>query len=281
MGLRSLADDLARSLSTLPGFRALDLNRPFPLRIITCADSGFFEFLPYLEANILRKFGVLPTIYDLGMRDDQKRALKSDVVPMPMGERHQSMHGGTGFVMATHKPACIIDALSRDPAGCLYVDADVLFVGATTASDFGNADIAVTPRHPRERSEAHLANGTINSGVLYFSGSAAARSILDQWLIACEAGDRTDQMALSDIIAEFDPLHGLGLESRNGTSIMKLDPRVFNDVRIRTGRILHFKNAGRSEPVRAKLAEYRRMEERHPAVLSLLSHARQRMKRYK
>ncbi len=86
MGLRALAHDLGRSLSTLPGFRALDLNRPFPLRIITCADSGFFEFLPYLEANVLRKFGVLPTIYDLGMRDDQKKTLLSEVVPMPMGE---------------------------------------------------------------------------------------------------------------------------------------------------------------------------------------------------
>jgi hypothetical protein len=255
-------------------------GRPFPLQIITCADAQFFEFLPYLEANISRKFGFLPTIYDLGMRDDQVRSLRSRVVPMPSGERYRSKHRVTGNVMTTHKPACIKDSLIRNPGGCLYVDADVLFVDATTEADFANADIAVTPRRPSAKADQSRNNGNINAGVLYFSGSAAARSILDEWLLACEDGDRTDQMALSDILEGFNLLDGLGIDRRERATVMKLNARVFNDVRIRTGRILHFKNAGRNEHARRKLAKFRRLEERFPAALSALFGLRRKIRGY-
>ena len=52
---------------------------------------------------------------------------------------------------------------------------------------------------------------------------------------------------------------------------MKLDPRIFNDVRLKTGRILHFKRAGRDPRVTAKLDRYRSLEERHPRALAASS----------
>lgn len=242
----------------------------FPYRILTCADARYFHFLPYLEANVARKFGTTPLIYDLGLTDEQIAALASEVVRLDVPDHFMENHAQTGFIMTTHKAACIADCLERSPAGCLYVDADVLFVEAVAAADLGDADVAVTPRHPRERTPHHLVNGDINAGVLFFCGSPAARTLLADWSRACDKGDRTDQKALSDLLADFSLLGPPAEEVRNGLRILKLDPRVFNDVGIRTGRILHFKNAGRTERAMERLRRYRRLEERHPRVLAAL-----------
>src|SRR5690606_18285351 len=129
-----------------------------------------------------------------------------------------------------------------------------------TAADFAGADVAVTPRHPKERTPQHLVNGDLNAGVIFFSGSPTARTLVNDWHRACDRGDRTDQKALSDLLAGFELLDGLGPLTREGLRLLRLDPRVFNDVRIRTGRILHFKNAGRTERALSELHRYRRQE---------------------
>jgi hypothetical protein len=170
--------------------------------------------------------------------------------------------------MTTHKPACIADALDRSPAGVLYADADVLFAAPVAAADVAGADVAVTPRVARERRESYLANGALNAGVLYFAGSAAARRLIAAWTEACAEGGRTDQKALSDLLSGFDLLGPLGPIARDGLAVLKLDPRTFNDTRLKTGRVLHFKNAGRDPRVTAKLARFRRLEESHPRALA-------------
>ena len=128
-----------------------------------------------------------------------------------------------GFIMTTHKPACVADALDRSPAGVLYADADVLFAAPVTAADVGGADVAVTPRLARERRSSYLANGALNAGVLYFAGSAAARRLIAAWIEACAEGGRTDQKALSDLLSDFDLLGRLGprpgTDSRSSSSI--------------------------------------------------------------
>lgn len=241
-----------------------------PFQVITCADADYFHFLPFLEANVERKFGALPLIYDLGLTPEQKASLRSEIiqVPVPAGYKdHEPTHG---FILTTHKPACISDALDRSPGGCLYVDADVLFATPVTVADLGDADIAVTPRHPTERTPKHLENGALNAGVLFFTSRPAARRLIDDWAQACAEGTRTDQMALSDLLADFALLEGLGLETRDGLSVMRLDARVFNDVRLKTGRVLHFKNAGRNPRIAARLVRYRSLEERVPYALAAL-----------
>ncbi|HET9069255.1 MAG TPA: hypothetical protein VFN28_11475 [Amaricoccus sp.] len=237
-------------------------------RVMTCADADYFHFLPYLEANIARKFGRLPLVYDLGLTPDQRASLKSEIVSIEVTDAYKASEPTRGFIMTTHKPACIADCLDRSGEGCLYVDADVLFVERLRRADLGDPDIAVTPRHPKERTPLHLENGTINAGVLYFSRTPGARALLDTWTAACAVGDRTDQKALSDLLADFAILESLGPETQGGLRLMKLDPRSFNDVRLKTGRILHFKRAGRDPHVTAKLDRYRRLEERMPRALA-------------
>jgi hypothetical protein len=239
-----------------------------PFRVLTCADAGYFHFLPYFEANVERKFGAPPLIYDLGLAPEQRAALRSDVVRVPVPADYRDHEPTRGFVMTTHKPACIGDALDRSPAGVFYADADVLFAAPVTAADLGAADLAVTPRTARERTALYLDNGALNAGVLYFADTPAVRALIAAWAAACAEGTRTDQKALSDLLAGFDLLGPLGLATRDGLTLMKLDARVFNDTRLKSGRVLHFKNAGRDPRVTAKLARYRRLEERHPRALA-------------
>jgi hypothetical protein len=120
----------------------------------------------------------------------------------------------------------------------------------------------------RERTAPYLDNGALNAGVLYFADTPPARALIADWAAACADGTRTDQKALSDLLAAFDLLGPLGPATRDGLTLTKLDARTFNDTRLKTGRVLHFKNAGRDPRVTAKLARYRRLEERHPRALA-------------
>ncbi|HVH04043.1 MAG TPA: hypothetical protein VM891_14070 [Amaricoccus sp.] len=235
-------------------------------RVLTCADSRYFHFLPFFEANVERKFGVLPLIYDLGLTEAQRASLRSEVRRVAVPEDFAGI--SHGFVRATHKPACIADAFDTCPGGVLYADADLLFVGPVTRHDLGEADIAVTPRTARERRPDYLAKGSINAGLLYFAGTPPSRALVAAWAEACAVGDRGDQIALSDLLAGFDLLGPLGPATRDGMTVLKLDARVFNDTRLKTGRVLHFKNAGRDPRVTAKLDRFRGFEERHPRALA-------------
>ena len=51
-------------------FSKKELNGMFT--IITCGDSKYFEFLQNFENNVFKIFGHYPTIYDLGLKDDEK-----------------------------------------------------------------------------------------------------------------------------------------------------------------------------------------------------------------
>jgi len=245
-------------------------------RVMTCADAGYFHFLPFFEANVERKFGKLPLIYDLGLTEAQRTSLRSEVRRVPVPEDF----AGTahGFVRATHKPACVADALDASPGGVLCADADLLFVGPVTRADVGEADVAVTPRTARERRPDYLAKGAINTGLVYFAVTAPARSLVAGWAEACAIGDRGDQVALSDLLVDFDLLGPLGPATRGGMTVLKLDARVFNDTRLKTGRVLHFKNAGRDPRVVAKLERFRRLEERHPRALATYVAARRALR---
>ena len=84
---------------------------PAPFRVMTCADADYFHFLPYLEANVLRKFGRLPLIYDLGLTPSQRASLKSELVSIEVTDAYKAAEPTRGFIMTTHKPACIAETV--------------------------------------------------------------------------------------------------------------------------------------------------------------------------
>lgn len=214
-------------------------------RVVTCADANFFHFLPILEENVRRKTGQYPVIYDLGLHPKQRARLRSDVISLVPPEGYSEKIPG-GAIRAHHKPDCLLDFLAQSDKNVLYLDADVLMVDRLPVGVFSDCDVAVTPRHPKELLAGDpFRNGRLNSGVMYFANNDRARALLEQWRTVCADGVHTDQMAISDILEPTDLNGSLGIASLGEVRVLKLDPRVYNDVACKTGRLWHFKNAGR------------------------------------
>ncbi len=214
-------------------------------RVVTCADSKFFHFLPALEKNVLRKTGRYPVIYDLGLSAKQRNSLRSEIISLAPPEGYNNNISG-GAIRAHHKPDCLLDFIARFDQSGLYIDADVLMVDSLSANVFEGCDIAVTPRHPKElMAPDPFRNGRLNSGVVFFASNVRSVALMRQWRAICEAGVHTDQMALSDLLEPVDLSGPLGIAELGDASILKLDPRIYNDVSCKTGKLWHFKNAGR------------------------------------
>lgn len=237
-------------------------------KILTCADSRFHHFLPNFEKNVLSHFGEYPVIYDLGFSKNQKDVLKSDIVKAG-GGYDISEKADSGNIRTTHKPSCIIDFLDTFNTGCLYVDADVIFTEAIDLSIFDDIDIAVTPRHPKEIQclPDPYKNGEINAGVLFFANTATSRNILEQWKIRCDQTRESDQKALSMVLHYAELRGSYGLHLQDDGKILKLDPTIYNDVACKTGKIWHFKNAGRRFHKKAKLLLASAIARRAPSVM--------------
>ncbi len=229
------------------------LNQNF--RILLCADAGFFHFLPSLEKNILRLQGQLPVIYDIGMTPDQTVKLKSDVFKLnpPEGYKETS---ASGAIKTTHKPRCIKHFLEHNEQDVLYIDADVVVLEQILHSEFTGGDIAVTPRHPKElRSKNPFVNGTLNAGVIFFRNTQKVQDFIDVWETECGVDDKSDQMALSDVLTDADIKSGPnGIGLANGLQVLKLPATTYNDVSCSIGKLWHFKNAGRRASKKNKRA---------------------------
>ncbi|MDO6585926.1 putative nucleotide-diphospho-sugar transferase [Salipiger sp. 1_MG-2023] len=212
--------------------------------IITCADAQFYEILRVFERNIHAVMGRYPTVFDLGLTDAQKASIKSPLVSIDVAAEYNQINAD-GYIRTTHKPTAIAHVLNAGQP-CLYLDADMLLTEAIVMGDFLNADLAVTPRHPDELSNDDLQqNGKINAGFLYFSGSEASRAVLERWRDLCASSEFSDQRAMSEVLKGWSLDPSSKAETRDGLSLARLDPRVFNDTGRRTGKVLHFKNLGR------------------------------------
>lgn len=239
--------------------------------VLTCADAKFHHFLPNFERNVFSHFAEYPIIYDLGFSDIQRSILKSDIVSAN-GDFDITEKADSENIRATHKPSCIIDFLDRYKTGCLYVDADVIFTEAIDPLIFDDVDIAVTPRHPKEIQYLPdpYKNGEINSGVLFFANTAKSRDILAQWKMRCEQTRESDQMALSMVLHFAKLREPYGLHFQGDITILKLDPTIYNDVSCKTGKIWHFKNAGRRFHKKVKLLIASFITRRAPALMRII-----------
>lgn len=215
--------------------------------IITCGDSRYFYFLKNFEQNIYERYGFLPIIYDLGLTKEQRTKLKSPLrkvtIPPLFNQKNSNNH-----IKAIHKPLCISDCLTSFSKDVLYLDADTLSISPFQSEDFKGCDIAITPRHPKERKPSYYVNGLINSGVIFFRNHKKVHNIIAMWDDLCQDSDITDQKALSDILTPcIDILGEKGLYKWHDLNILLLDTEIYNDVSCRTGKLFHFKNAGRTD----------------------------------
>ena len=241
-------------------------------KIMTCGDGRYFEFLYNFERNVRRQFGFWPVIYDLGLEEEQRQRLKSDIRKVVVPEAFNTQNS-LNYIRTTHKPHCVLDCLATYPQDCLYVDADAVFVSAFAEDVFGDADIAVTPRHPKERKEKYYANGLLNAGVIFFrNNQECIARFVSAWRNKCEEPDVTDQKALSDLLSEEITLLGPtpALQTWQGLKVELLDAKTYNDVSCRTGKLFHFKNAGRTEIHRRRYRRFVRIQAAIPGIINLL-----------
>lgn len=218
---------------------------PSGFRVLTCADAGFFHFLPSLEKNVFIRQGEYPVIYDIGMTPDQVSQLKSEVIKVepPVG---YSGNSANGSIRATHKPRCVKHFLEHFDQDILYIDADVIFTETVDHNEFSGTDVAVTPRHPKEMlSKTPYWNGTLNSGVIFFRNAPEVISFLNIWETECSVDEKNDQLALSDVLKDADIEGGLGKGRAQGVDVLKLPAVTYNDISCSIGKLWHFKNAGR------------------------------------
>ena len=244
------------------------------LTILTCGDSKYFEFLQNFENNIFAIFGYYPTIYDLGLKEDEKAKLKSEVRKIPIIENFWELNT-IGYVKTTHKPRCIKDILNTKNQDCIYVDADIIFTSKIKKIDFENADIGITPRHQKERKPEYFTNGLINAGFIFFKNTKNVHELIDKWIISCQEPDTTDQKALSDILKKkIDILDGKTKQKYSEINVLLLDPAIYNDVSCKTGRIFHFKNAGRRELSLKKYRKFVSLQTKFPRIIGLIANLR-------
>lgn len=239
--------------------------------IITCGDSKYFEFLQNFENNVFMIFGYYPIIYDLGLSEDEKAKLKSEIRKIPIKEKFWEFNT-IGYVKTTHKPRCIKDALEKQSQDCIYVDADVIFTSKIQESELRNIDIAITPRHTKERKPEYFTNGLINAGFIFFKNSKTVKPLIDKWILSCQEQDTTDQKALSDILkTKIDIINGKKQQKYYNINVLLLDPSIFNDVSCKTGRMFHFKNAGRRELSLKKYRNFVSLQEKFPLIIRAIT----------
>jgi hypothetical protein len=239
--------------------------------ILTCGDSKYFEFLQNFEDNIFAIFGYYPIIYDLGLKEDEKAKLKSEVRKIPIKEKFWELNT-IGYVKTTHKPRCIKDILNEKNQDCIYVDADVIFTSKIQETEFKNADIGITPRHTKERKPEYFTNGFINAGFIFFKNTKNVKALIDKWIASCQEQDTTDQKALSDILKEkIDILDGKTKQKYHEINVLLLDPAIYNDVSCKTGHMFHFKNAGRREVSLKKYRNFVLLQKKFPQTIRIIT----------
>lgn len=237
--------------------------------IISCGDANYFKFLKIFEDNIFRTYKFYPDIYDLGLTESQLAELQCNIFRTPTDDKFNKKNS-KNCIYTTHKPYCILDFLSRQENDCLYMDADTLSTEKIQATLFSNIDIAVTPRHKKELKPSHLKNGLLNAGVLFFKNSNPVKEFIKHWLRDCIDSDYSDQEALSLLLSkELDLLNGPALQKFGELSVALLDPSEFNDVSCSTGRVLHFKNAGRKEEAWQDYANVAKTLQKYPRYVLL------------
>ena len=236
------------------------------LDIMTCGEQKYFTFIKIFEKNVFNRYHFFPIIYDLGLTEDQRKLLKSEIRKIPISQSFY-MKNSSNYIQATHKPSCILDYFSYHNKNILYVDADTLFVSTFNHTLFKDIDIAITPRHRKERKKEYYTNGFINSGVLFFRNTNSVKELLLLCEKKCCDPDTTDQKALSDIFSDqINLLEAKHIQKWNDLNIFLLEAEIYNDVACKTGKLLHFKNAGRNEKAFKKYQQYAKVQSLFPNI---------------
>ena len=239
------------------------------ITIATAVDAKFFALIIGFEQNIFQVFGSYPIVADIGLNDDQKPLIKSQISTHSVDSGF-SDHSSDGFIRAIHKPQIVREILKQIDSPLLLLDTDMVITSAFDFSIFDGCDMAITRRHRRERRDKkNLLNGNLNTGFLFFRNTSAVFALIDQWEALCSSTDKSDQRALSDLLEHFDITGDFGIRSHDGLDLKILEPNLYNDVASKTGYIYHIKAGGRSKKRAGRWQRYNWLARNIPWLLKL------------
>lgn len=216
--------------------------------ILTCADAAYYSLALGLAKNIRQFSDCRLFLYDLGLTEAQRKNLTAWHVQLEYTNFDYStfQYNSKNNIRGVHKIYCIQDFINRYNENIIVLDSDILFIEHVAPFLWPlENQIVLTSRHQRERKPHILVNGKINTGVMSF-GSAIPPAFFKAWRTLCKNKEHTDQSSISTLVDPYIDWNLLNIpQITPHCAIILRDGNIYNDVTCRSGKIFHFKNAGR------------------------------------
>ena len=220
------------------------------MNIVTSSDSNFFHCLQGLAETVRKHYGKQVICYDVGLTDEQKETVDAQVIPIEIDVDFKGyatfMKHSTIQIQAiktTHKPFCVSHYFENFNEPMMLVDADCTFTERVEETGF---DLGVTLRRKNRIDLTNPWIGILNAGVIFFN--TYSKEFLEIWAQKCTNDNTTDQKELSEILSEsIDWKHYDKVYDWHGIKVKVFNAAIYNDVRLKDGKIFHFKGK-RHEP---------------------------------
>jgi hypothetical protein len=228
------------------------------MNIVTSADSNFFHCLEGLAASVRKHYGKQVIVYDVGLTDEQRQSVDAKVIPIEIDVdfkgyatfmKHCTIE--TKAIKTTHKPFCVTHYFQNYSEPMLLVDADCSFTQRVEETGF---DIGVTLRRKNRIDITNPWIGILNAGVIFFN--TYIEEFISTWAKCCQKDNTTDQKELSEILSEtIDWKHYNRIYDWHGIKVKVFDASIYNDVRLKNGKIFHYKGNRHDKGIYEKLIQ--------------------------
>ena len=228
------------------------------MNIVTSSDSGFYHCLEGLAASVRKHYGKQLIVYDLGLTDEQRRSVDAKVIPIEINVdfrgyatfmKHSTTE--TKAIKTTHKPFCVTHYFQNYDEPMIFIDADCSFTEKVEESGF---DIGVTLRRKNRIDTSNPWVGILNAGVIFFN--TYSKEFIEAWALRCQNDNTTDQKELSEMLGEtIDWKHYNKIYDWHGIKIKVFNAVEYNDVRLKKGKIYHFKGRRHEKGIYEKLIQ--------------------------
>ena len=226
------------------------------MNVVTSSDSNFFHCLQGLAESVRKHYGKQVIVYDVGLTDEEKRSIDAHIIPINVDVdfsgyatfmKHSTIE--TKAIKTTHKPFCVRHYFENYSEPMIFVDADCTFNARIEESGF---DVGVTLRRKNRIDLTNPWIGIINAGVIFFN--TYARELIGTWAKGCQKENTTDQKELSEILSEtIDWKHYNKVYDWHGLKIKVFNAEEYNDVRLKNGKIFHWKGKRHNKDIYEKL----------------------------
>ena len=228
------------------------------MNIVTSADSNFFHCLEGLAASVRKHYGKQVIVYDVGLTDEQIQSVDAKVIPIKIDVdfkgyatfmKHSTIE--TKAIKTTHKPFCVTHYFQNYSEPMILVDADCSFTAKVEETGF---DLGVTLRRKNRIDTTNPWIGILNAGVIFFN--TYTEEFIAMWAKCCQKDNTTDQKELSEILGEtIDWKHYNKIYDWHGINVKVFDAAIYNDVRLKNGKIFHYKGKRHDKGIYEKLIQ--------------------------